>query len=74
MDGKITCERNSSYSFAPIFLKLYRCFNHGLKICMCFIHTPQSIFFYFLFFFFFHTLNLDFFQAQIQYNCIGRYV
>lgn len=25
-----------TYSFKPIRLKLYRCFNNGLKICMCF--------------------------------------
>ena len=29
-----TCERNSSYSFRPIFLKFYRCFNHNPKIHM----------------------------------------
>ena len=26
----VTCECNSSYSFIPLLLKLYRCFNHGL--------------------------------------------
>ena len=28
----------SSYSFGRILLKLYRCFNHGLKIC--FLQNP----------------------------------
>ena len=29
-------EHNSSYSFVPIFLKLCRCFHHGMRICMWF--------------------------------------
>ena len=32
----VPCVRNSSYSSMPIFLKLYRCFRHGLKMCICF--------------------------------------
>ena len=51
------CERNSSYSFGPVLLQLYRCFNHGLKICMCFLQNPSVHFF----FHFFHIFNLDFF-------------
>ena len=27
---QLTCERNSSYSFWPIILKLHRCFGHGV--------------------------------------------
>ena len=37
--------RNSSYSFMLILSKLYRCFCHGLKICMWFGYYPEIIFF-----------------------------
>ena len=37
----VPCERNSSYSFMPILLKLYGCFSHGLKMCMWFGYHPQ---------------------------------
>ena len=30
----VSCERNSSYSFAPIVLKLCMCFSHGMRMCM----------------------------------------
>ena len=36
--------RNSSYSFIPIILKLYRCLHHTLKMCMWFGYNPQIIF------------------------------
>ena len=36
--------RNSSYSFMLILLKIYRCFDLGLKMCMCFGYYPQIIF------------------------------
>ena len=29
----VSCERNSTYSFLPIFLKLRRCFLHGVSDC-----------------------------------------
>ena len=32
----ICCERNSSYSFVPIVLKLCTCFLHGMRMCMWF--------------------------------------
>ena len=32
----VSCERNSSYSFLPIFLKLCICFLHGVRMCMWF--------------------------------------
>ena len=32
---RVPCVRNSSYSFIPIILKLYRCLHHTLKMCMC---------------------------------------
>ena len=34
---QVPCEHNSSYSFILILLKLHRCLNHGVKICMCFL-------------------------------------
>ena len=33
--------RNSSYILIPILLKLYRCCNHALKICMLLENNPQ---------------------------------
>ena len=33
-------EHNSSYNFIPIFLKLWTCFLHSLKICICFSYNP----------------------------------
>ena len=33
--------RNSSYSLKPILLKLYRCCDHALKICILFGYNPQ---------------------------------
>ena len=33
--------RNSSYSFIQILFKLYRCYDHALKICMWFGYNPQ---------------------------------
>ena len=35
--------RSSSYSFMQISLKLYRCFGHGLKMCICFGYNYQII-------------------------------
>ena len=37
----------NSYSFMPIVLKIYRCFGHGLKICIYFVYNPQIIFCYY---------------------------
>ena len=53
----VPCVRNSSYSFMPIHLKLYRCFCHGLKICMWFGYYPEIIFCHF-----FRRLNLAIFR------------
>ena len=50
--------RNSSYSFMPILLKLYRCFCHDLKICMWFGYYPEIIFCHF-----FCNLNLVIFKC-----------
>ena len=35
----------SSFRFLLIFLKLCRCFCHGLKMCMCFWDYPPVIFY-----------------------------
>ena len=40
-----------STSFGPILLKFYRCLNHGVKFCMCFLWNPIITFFFFFFFF-----------------------
>ena len=53
MDIRVPCERNSSYNFFPILLKLYRCFCQGLKMCMTFGYKPQNNFCHFC-----HSLNL----------------
>ena len=33
-------EHNSSYNFIIIFLKLWTCFPHSLKMCICFSYNP----------------------------------
>ena len=43
----VPCVRNSSYSFIPILLKLYRCLHLALKICMWFGYDAQINFYYF---------------------------
>ena len=62
-----SCIGNSSYSFRPIFLKLYRCFKDGLKICILFFQNPEIIFYHF-----FHIFNLDIFRALIL--CTDMYM
>ena len=54
----LPCGRNSSYSFIPILLKLYRCLYDASKICMYFGYNPQVNVF--------RNLNLVVFQAIIQ--------
>ena len=57
--------RNSSYSLILILLKLYKCYDHALKICMWLRYTPQINFCHFfcnfnlvsLFFLHFHNEN-----------------
>ena len=46
----VPCERNSSYNFIPIFLKLCICFLHGFEICMWFGYNPWTNFCHFFFF------------------------
>ena len=60
-----SCIGNSSYSFRPILLKLYRCFKDGLKICILFFQNPEIIFYHF-----FPIFNLDIFRALILQLCI----
>ena len=59
----IPCPCNSSYSFMLSLLKLYRCFNDGLNICMCFFQNPEikSITYF--------TFRL--FSALVLQKCIG---
>ena len=56
----VLCVRNSSYSLIPILLKLYRCCDHALKICILFGYNPQIIFCHF-----FHNLNLVIFSGTL---------
>ena len=57
--------RNSSCSFMPIVLKRYRCFCHGLKMCMWVGYYSQNKFCYC-----FRILNLVVFEARILSKCI----
>ena len=41
----VPCGCNSSYSCPPIVFKLFRCFLHGMKMCMCFGYNPLITFF-----------------------------
>ena len=58
--------RNSSYSFIPILLKLYRCCDHALKICIWFGYNPQINFCHF-----FRNLNLAIFSGIFTMKVIG---
>ena len=59
----VPCERNSSYNFIPIFLKLCTCFRHGLDICMWFGYIPWINFCHF-----FHFVNFVIFWPQILWK------
>ena len=54
----VPCASNSSYSYIPILLKLYRCLDHALKIRMWFGYNPN-----FNFSHFFRNLNLSRFSG-----------
>ena len=56
----IPCIGNSSYSFWRILLKLYSCFQDGLKICILFSQDPEIIFFL--------HFNLDIFSSLYAVN------
>ena len=58
-------ERNSSYNFIPILLKLCTCFLHGLKMCMWFGYNPCITFYPF-----FHFVDFVVFWPQILWKCI----
>ena len=60
----VPCERNSSYNFIPIFLKLCTCFPHGLELCMWCGYNPWLNFCHF-----FHC-ELCHFWPQILWKCI----
>ena len=61
----VPCERNSSYNFIPIFLKLCKCFLHGLKMCMWFGYNPSINFCHF-----FHFAIFVISWPQILWKCI----
>ena len=60
----VPCERNSSYNFLPIFLKLCTCFPHGLEICMWFGYNPWINFYHFFLF-----VNFVIFCPQMLWKC-----
>ena len=64
-----SCIGNSSYSFRPILLKLYRCFKDGLKICILFFQNPEIIFYHF-----FPIFNLDIFLSPYTTDMYMEYV
>ena len=67
---QVPCPLNSSHSFWPILLKLYRCFKDGLKMCMWFFQNPEINFYYFL-----DILIIDIFLILILQKHIGsRYL
>ena len=51
----------------PMVLKLNKCFNEGLEICMCFFHKFERFFF----FTFLKFLTFIFFHTPILQKCIG---
>ena len=61
----VPCERNSSYNFILILLKLCTCFRHGLKMCIWFGYNPWINFCHF-----FHFVNFVIFWSQILWKCI----
>ena len=58
-----TFERNSSYNFKLIFLKLCTCFCHGLEMCIWFGYNPWINFCHF-----FHFVNFVIFWPQILWK------
>ena len=55
----------NSYSFTPILLKLIRCLDHALKICMWFGYNLQINFGHI-----FHNLNLVVFRTFTLRMCM----
>ena len=60
----VPCERNSSYNFILIFLKLWTCFRHGLEMCIMFGYNPWINFCHF----FCHFVNYVIFWPQILWK------
>ena len=66
----VCCERNSSYKFIPIFLKLCTCYLHGLKMIMWFGCNTCINFCHF-----FHFTNFVIFWPQILWKyCDSGYL
>ena len=61
----VPCWRNSSYSFALIILKVFRCFLHGMKLCMWFGCNSFIIFSHFFCF-----VNIVFFRYEMLWKSI----
>ena len=61
----VPCVHNSSNSFIPILLKLYRCIDHALKMCMWFGYNRQINFDTF-----FRNLNFVVFRAFALGKCM----
>ena len=61
----VPCERNSSYNFILIFLKLCTGFLYGLKMCIWFGYNPCINFCHF-----FHFANFVISWPQILWKCI----
>ena len=61
----VPCERNSSYNFIPVFMKLCTCFCHGMEMCMWFGYNPWINFCHF-----FHFVNFVIFWPQILWKYI----
>ena len=59
IDRGYPCERNSSYSFVPIVLKLCMWFSHGMRMCMWIGHNCWINFYYF-----FDIVNLVIFHPD----------
>ena len=64
----VPCVSNSSYSFIPILLKLYRCLDHALKMCMWSGYNPEINFCHF-----FRNLNLVIFSDILTMKVNGRW-
>ena len=65
----VPCVRNSSYSFTPILLKLYRCFYHPLRKRMWFGYNPQNKIFTL-----FSQLELSHFSSILTMKVNGQWV
>ena len=57
----VSCERNSSYNYAPIVLKLCMCFPHGMRMCMWIGHNCWISFCHF-----FDIVNLVIFHPDYK--------